>query len=257
MQNPPEKVRHCFISRYPGGRLLDPDLSALEYRLIAHVSQDETLCGMFRRKGYSTTKDKDDIHVAAAMMVYELAVTEAIARRGEGKTINYMGVYGGGYEKFLETSGLPDSLESRTIFNKIKSLYSGVEKWKQDAIRRLHLTGRVVNVFGRVRQFDGEITPEIEREAINWVIQSAGHDILIIFVLELVRRFAGAGLLSILMVAELHDEPVFDVSAEEYAQGAKIVEEVGLGLNQLILDCFGVDISVPIFAECKVLEVWK
>jgi DNA polymerase I-like protein with 3'-5' exonuclease and polymerase domains len=257
MQNPPEKVRHCFISRYPGGRLLDPDLSALEYRLIAHVSQDETLCSMFRRKGYSTTKDKDDIHVAAAMLVYDLAVEEAIARRPDGKTVNYAGVYGARYEKFLETSGLPDSPESEAIFDKIKNLYSGVEKWKQDTIRRLYRTRRVVNVFGRVRQFNEQITPEIEREAINWVIQSAGHDILIIFVLELVNRFREAGLNDILLTAELHDEPVFDASAEEYAQGAKIVEEVGLGLNQLILACFGVDISVPIFAECKVLAVWK
>jgi DNA polymerase I-like protein with 3'-5' exonuclease and polymerase domains len=171
--------------------------------------------------------------------------------------VNYAGVYGARYEKFLETSGLPDSPESEAIFDKIKNLYSGVEKWKQDTIRRLYRTRRVVNVFGRVRQFNEQITPEIEREAINWVIQSAGHDILIIFVLELVNRFREAGLNDILLTAELHDEPVFDASAEEYAQGAKIVEEVGLGLNQLILACFGVDISVPIFAECKVLAVWK
>jgi DNA polymerase I-like protein with 3'-5' exonuclease and polymerase domains len=112
-------------------------------------------------------------------------------------------------------------------------------------------------MFGRVREFEGEITPDIEREAINWVIQSAGHDILIIFILELLDRFEAEGLDKTLLAAELHDEPVFDAPADQWERGARIVEEVGLNLNQLILESFGVDISVPIFAECKVLERWK
>jgi DNA polymerase-1 len=257
MQNPPEAVRHCFISRYPGGKLLDPDLAALEYRLIAHASQDPTLCGMFQRKGFSTTKDKDDIHIAAAMEVYALSVEDALARRSDGKTVNYLGVYGGGYGKFLEASGLADSPDAEQIFKKIKNLYVEVEEWKRTLIRRLHQTGRVINMFGRVREFEGPISQDIEREAINWAIQSAGHDILIIFILELLDRFEAEGLDKILLVAELHDEPVFDAPADQWERGAKIVEEVGLDLNRLIRESFGVNVSVPIFAECKVLEKWR
>jgi len=257
MQNPPEGVRHCFIPRYPGGKLLDPDLAALEYRLIAHASQDPALCGMFQRKGFSTTKDKDDIHISAAMMVYSLLVDEALERRSDGKTCNYLGVYGGGYEKFLTSSGLSDNKESEEIFWKIKHLYPGVDEWKKTIIRRLYKTGRVVNMFGRVREFTCTISQEIEREAINWAIQSAGHDILIIFILELLDRFEAAGLHEILLVAELHDEPVFDAPADQWEQGAKIVEEVGFDLHRLILESFGEDVSVPIFAECKVLDRWK
>jgi DNA polymerase I-like protein with 3'-5' exonuclease and polymerase domains len=191
------------------------------------------------------------------MVVYSLLVEEALARRGDGKTVNYMGVYGGGYGKFLETSGLTDSPETQQIFKKIKSLYPGVDKWKETLIRRLWQTKRVVNMFGRVREFEGTITPDIEREAINWAIQSAGHDILIIFILELLDRFEDADLNKILLVAELHDEPVFDAPADQWERGAKIVEEVGLDLNRLITESFGVNVSVPIFAECKVLERWK
>jgi len=257
MQNPPESVRQCFVSRYPGGRLLDPDLASLEYRLIAHASQDPTLCGMFQRAGFSTKKDINDIHIAAAMAVYTLSVENAFARRSDGKTVNYMGVYGGGYGKFLETSGLLDDENSQRIFKKIKSLYPRVEVWKEGVIRRLHNTKRVKNMFGRVREFEGMIGQDIEREAINWAIQSAGHDILIIFILELLDRFEQAGLDRILLVAELHDEPVFDAPADQWEQGAKIVEEVGLDLHRLILESFGVNLSVPIFAECKVLEKWK
>jgi DNA polymerase I-like protein with 3'-5' exonuclease and polymerase domains len=112
-------------------------------------------------------------------------------------------------------------------------------------------------MFGRVREFEGMIGQDIEREAINWAIQSAGHDILIIFILELLDRFEQAGLDRILLVAELHDEPVFDAPADQWEQGAKIVEEVGLDLHRLILESFGVNVTVPIFSECKVLEKWK
>jgi DNA polymerase I-like protein with 3'-5' exonuclease and polymerase domains len=257
MQNPPEGVRHCFISRYTGGKLLDTDLAALEYRLIAHASQDPTLCGMFQRKGFSTTKDKDDIHIAAAMEVYALSVEAALERRSDGKTVNYLGVYGGGYNKFLEASGLQDNKESERIFKKIKNLYPGVEEWKQTIIRRLNQTGRVINMFGRVREFEGSISQDIEREAINWAIQSAGHDILIIFTLELLDRFESEGLDKILLAAELHDELVFDAPADQWERGAKIVEEVGFDLNRIITESFGVKVSVPIFAECKVLDAWK
>jgi DNA polymerase I-like protein with 3'-5' exonuclease and polymerase domains len=257
MQNPPESVRHCFVSRYPGGRLLDPDLASLEYRLIAHASQDPTLCRMFQQAGFSTKKDINDIHIAAAMTVYTILVEDALVRRSDGKTVNYLGVYGGGYGKFLEASGLPDDENSQAIYKKIKNLYPGIDKWKETLIRRLHNTKRVKNMFGRVREFEGTIGQDIEREAINWAIQSAGHDILIIFILELLDRFEQAGLDRILLVAELHDEPVFDAPADQWEQGAKIVEEVGLDLHRLILESFGVNVTVPIFSECKVLEKWK
>jgi DNA polymerase-1 len=191
------------------------------------------------------------------MMVYSLLVEVALERRSDGKTVNYLGVYGGGYEKFLTASGLPDNKDSEAIFWKIKHLYPGVDEWKDTIIRRLYKTGRVVNMFGRVREFEGKLNQDIEREAINWVIQSAGHDILIIFILELLDRFEAAGLNRILLVAELHDEPVFDAPDDQWEEGAKIVQEVGLDLHRLILESFGVDVSVPIFAECKVLEKWR
>lgn len=257
MQNLPESVRHCLVSRYPGGKLLDSDLASLEYRLIAHASQDPTLCGIFRRAGFSTKKDMNDIHIAAAMLVYGLSSEEALVRRSEGKTINYLSCYGGGYHKFLEASGLSDDENSQKIFKRIKNLYTGVDEWKAAFIHHLHRTKRVKNMFGRVREFEGTIGQEIEREAINWVIQSAGHDILIIFILEVLDRFEQAGLDRILLVAEVHDEPVFDAPADQWEHGVKIIEAVGFDLHRLILESFGVKMSVPLFTENRALETWK
>lgn len=248
VQNTPKKARVIFRSRWKNGKLVTPDLSALEYRIIAHVTQDSKLLETF--------KNNRDIHKFAAFMCLGNAkAIEAVSKedRREGKTINYAGVYGCGPEKFFTLIGREDM----KLYRKVQNLYPGVERWKRKLISRLHETGRVVTIFGRVREFEGRIRGNEEREAINWAIQSTGHDILKIFLMAVYDRLEEEGLTKYCLLAnEIHDAFIFDCQPKCVKRCEKIILEYGKSLNSLIEKTFGVTMSVPILSDTKILDSW-
>jgi hypothetical protein len=58
------------------------------------------------------------------------------------------------------------------------------------------------------------------------------------------------------LVSEVHDSMTFDCPEDEYPIVLSIMEELGGDLNPLILEVFGVNMRVPMFAEMEVLEKW-
>lgn len=246
LQNTDPKVRACFISRFDGGRLVYTDLASLEYRLIAHATADPKLLRIFI--------NGEDIHENAYHDVYNLWPPDKTERK-KGKTLNFGGVYGCGYIRFLEISGLEDTPASRALYNKMQNLYPGVTRWKENMIRQLRKTGKIRNLFGRVREFEFPITNDDEREAFNWIIQSSGHDILKIYLME-VFDIVALNCPQSVLVSEVHDSMTFDCPADEYETVMQIMTDIGGNLNPLIAAMFGVTMRVPMFAEMEVLERW-
>jgi len=100
-QNIPGSLRDLRISRYQGGKLINSDLSAIEYRIIAHMSEDARLRQLFL--------DGIDIHRDAAARVYGIRPEQVTKeQRKVGKTFNFAGVYGAGPEKIFSVIGRED-----------------------------------------------------------------------------------------------------------------------------------------------------
>ena len=190
------------------------------------------------------------------MQVIVVMQTSSKTFIGDGYGMHNCGVYGGGYWKFIISAELPDCPESRALYNKVNSRYPGVAAWKTHVIAGLYATGNVRNLFGRIRHFE-HVDKNIEREAINWIIQSSGHDILKIYCMELNDEIERAGLKDVLFVSEVHDSNTFDCKPEDVEQVRAIVERVGSNLNPLIEEMFGVKMRVPIFAEVEVHKRWE
>ncbi len=246
VQNTPKAARKMFVSRFPGGVLISPDLSALEYRIIAHVTQDSRLLETF--------KTGRDIHKFSASTCFGVKMEAVDAEmRQVGKILNYAGVYGAGKTKFYSLLGRKDE----RLFQKVQNLYPGVNRWKAKLLARLHDTGRVITIFGRVREFDTEISQNEEREAINWSIQSTGHDIFKIFLMAALDEAREQWLADgILLVNENHDSFVWDCKPECAKQAEGIVLRLGNNLNGMIKEAFGVEMTVPILSDVKVSSVW-
>jgi len=248
MQNVEKPLRGLFTSRYIGGKLLVSDLSAIEYRIISHLSADPKLCQLFI--------DGVDIHRDAAARVFGIRPEQVTPeQRKIGKTFNFAGVYGAGPEKLFAVAGKEDW----RLYHKVQNLYPGVSRWKEHVLQKLHSTGEIENPFGQWWEFDQAITPAIEREAINRIVQSAGHSILVIYRLavqdEYKRLVWHRGLP--LMVQEGHDAFIDDVAPKDDAIALAAVERVAGNLNGLIKAAFGVDMAVPITAEVAVLDRWE
>lgn len=247
MQNTDPRVRKLFTSRYPDGKLVHTDLSGIEYRLIGHASADPVLLDVFN--------GGKDIHDEMYLALFgEYPPNKE--RRKKAKTANFCGVYGGGYKKFCISAELPDDGESKRLFKLVSGRYPGVAIWKESVLRNLRRTQTIRNLFNRVRRFD-YVNQDIEREAINWIIQSSGHDILKIYSMEMCDAIQRAGLTKTLLVSEVHDSNTFDSPRDEYERAADIIRDIGSNLNVLIEQCFGVVMKVPIFAEIEIMDKWS
>jgi DNA polymerase I len=245
LQNTDPRARALFISRYPEGRLVHTDLSGIEYRLIAHASQDRALCKIFR--------SGEDIHSYAFRQMFGRDPADKVERK-VGKTANFGGVYGCAFNKFSTLTGLTGD-EGKKAFKVVSGMYPGVEEWKSGVIAELRRSGIIRNLFGRVRYFSSA-TMDDEREAINWIIQSSGHDILKIYSMEMCDRIKEAGLAQTLLISEVHDSNTFDSPASEYNRVADIIKSLAEDLNPLILAAYGVKMRVPIIAEVEIMEHW-
>ena len=245
LQNTDPRARVLFVSRYPGGRLVHTDLSGIEYRLIGHTSRDRSLCKIFN--------NGEDIHSFAYRKMFGRDPIDKVERK-VGKTANFGGVYGCAFNKFSTLTGLVGP-EGREAYKVVSGMYPGVEEWKQRVIADLRRDGTIRNLFGRVRYFSSA-TMDDEREAINWIIQSSGHDILKIYSMELCDRLAKAELFRTLLISEVHDSNTFDSPADEYERARDIVLTLANNLNPLVEHYFGVKMRVPILAEVEIMEHW-
>src|SRR4029077_3999004 len=80
------KIRQAFIPK-EGWMLLSADYSQIDLRMLAHISEDETLCKAFRQG--------EDIHTATASDIFGVQLKEVTPElRRVAKSINFGIVYG-------------------------------------------------------------------------------------------------------------------------------------------------------------------
>lgn len=233
------------------GKIISIDLSALEYRIIAHIAREPILIDAFNHD--------EDIHKNMAVFLTGQEPKNEKERKDNGKTPNYVGIYGAGFNKFWSKISVEDERTARQLYEKVKTRYPAVNEWKKHVEQLLRRDHKVVNLFGRVRYFaPAELRKwfDVVREAVNWIVQSSGHDILKVFLMRLVDRFRDVSP-AILLVDEAHDEGVFDVPGSYVKAVVDIMEHESAQLNQLIAEELGVQMLVPIKADITIGETWS
>ncbi len=202
------EVRRAFIA--PSGySLLSVDYSQVELRVMAHISEDETLIEAFRQ-GL-------DIHRATAAAVYGIKPEEVTyEQRSFAKRVNFGLMYGMGAFRLARDSELTlAEAESfiNTYFRRFPRVRDYIERTKEQARQQ----GYVETIFGRRRYFPmlqkgdkGQTALAEERAAINMPIQGTAADILkramIALHAELRQHQPDAR-----MILQVHDELVLEV----------------------------------------------
>lgn len=247
LQTIPEKLRDVF---YPiNGSFVSVDLDQLEFKLIADLAGEDYLI--------RELKNGRDVHEATASSMFGVSeVTKE--QRSIAKTINYTKLFGAGIRRIMETSGLSwkKSKEFSDSFELTLPTIMAFISWVH---REVVSTGKIDSPFGRRREFmvDLDVAPNwmkqaVCREAVDFIIQSMGHDLLSLLWLEIERRMPQT-----LYRLELHDELVMDVHEEDVED---IVKEVQLAVDtipELCYDRFGYRLEVPITATIKSGHKWR
>ncbi|SEA51263.1 DNA polymerase I [Bizionia paragorgiae] len=206
------QVRKAFIPRNDDYILLAADYSQIELRIIAALSQEETMISAF--------KNGEDIHASTASKVFNVPL-EAVTReqRSQAKTVNFGIIYG------VSAFGLSNqtNLSRGEAKGLIDTYYETYPKLKAYMSRQIDFArdhGYVQTVLGRRRYLkdinsrNGVVRGAAERNAVNAPIQGSAADIIKIAMIAIYKALE-AGNYKSKMLLQVHDELVFDIYKPE------------------------------------------
>jgi DNA polymerase-1 len=206
------EVRRAFVA--PEGYVfLAVDYSQIELRVMAHISQDETLIEAFRQ-GL-------DIHTATAATVSGIE-PDAVSyeQRSFAKRVNFGLMYGMGAFRLARDSELTLAEAEKFIMTYFERM-PGVERYIEETKAFVHENGYTETLYGRRRVYPAikggqnrrSIAAE-ERAAINMPIQGTAADILKQSMLNLYERLNESGY-DAAMILQVHDELVLEVREDQ------------------------------------------
>ncbi|HEX2123001.1 MAG TPA: DNA polymerase, partial [Thermoanaerobaculia bacterium] len=211
----------AFIAE-DGWSLLSADYSQVELRILAHISQDESLIDTFRRGA--------DIHRATASKMFNIPEDELTAEQRRGaKVINFGVLYGMSAFRLANELNI-STAQAKDWIDAYFSRYPKIQEYLDRTLHEARNTGKVTTLFGRVRYI-----PEIhnrsftvrgnaERMATNAPIQGTAADILKMAMIALEKRLGAHGS-GARMLLTVHDEIVIEVPEASAAEVAGIVKE--------------------------------
>lgn len=200
---PLNRETHIFISA---------DYSQIELRILAHLSEDETLINAY--------KEDADIHKLTASQVFNKKYDEVTdEERSNAKAVNFGIIYG------ISSFSLSQDLyitkkEADRYIESYFNTYPKIKIFLDKSIEETRERGYAKTLFNRRRSVP-EITSSNfikkgfgERIAMNMPIQGTAADIIKIAMIKVYNRLLKDGLES-KIILQIHDELLLEVKKEE------------------------------------------
>jgi len=215
-----KRIRQAFIAA-PDCVLISADYSQIELRVLAHLSEDETLLEAFA--------SNEDIHTRTASDVFGVfpQMVSPDMRR-QAKVINFGILYGMSAFGLAKELGVPQKIAQAYIdgyfarYKKVRDYLDGIlEGARRDGFvctllnRRRYLPELKSNVPA-IRQF-------AERMAINAPIQGSAADLIKIAMVNIDRLLAKNNL-SARLIMQVHDELVVEAPVKEKEEVMELVK---------------------------------
>ena len=237
------EIRRAFIAD-PGNVLISADYSQIEFRVLAHLSEEPALVDAFR--------EGIDFHERTAVKIFGAdSSRDKHDLRSIAKMVNYALLYGKGAFTLAKDIGVTQQAAQEFI----DAYFAGFPRVRAFIDRTLdeaRATGVVKTMYGRRR-----LVPELnsrdfqrraasEREAVNMPIQGSAADIMKRAMIDV-----HAALLphpEARMILTVHDELVFEVPkarAEEFSEMVRDRMQSAAVMN------------VPLTVDVGVGENWK
>ena len=237
------RVRQAFVAR-PGCKLVAADYSQIELRIMAHLSEDESLLAAF-------TAGKD-IHRATASEVFGVDLESVTAdQRRSAKAINFGLIYG------MSAFGLARQLginrkQAAEYIELYFARYPGVQNYMNNIRFTAAENGYVETFFGRrlylpeINSRNGMRRQAAERTAINAPMQGTAADIIKKAMVSVDSWLLESGLQS-RIIMQVHDELVLEVPDSELEQVKQaLVERMEAAAN----------LRVPLLVDVGVGDNW-
>lgn len=226
-------IRDVFVSRFEGGLIMSVDYSQIELRVLAHMADDEAMIDSFN--------SGEDFHTATASYIFGVDIKDVTkTMRRYAKAINFGIVYGMSAWGLSESVGISPKEASAYIKKYFEKHYK-IDEFLKEVINSAKKTGYTKTMFNRLRYI-----PELasmnrnmysfgERTAMNAPIQGTAADIIKFAMVEINKKMQEANVSS-LMIAQVHDELVFDIYPGEIELMTKLVKETMENICKLKVD---------------------
>uniref|UniRef100_UPI0005C28D75 DNA polymerase I n=1 Tax=Burkholderia gladioli TaxID=28095 RepID=UPI0005C28D75 len=238
------RIREAFIAS-PGCRIVSADYSQIELRIMAHISEDESLLRAFSQG--------EDIHRATAAEVFGVTPLEVSNdQRRIAKVINFGLIYG------MSAFGLASNLgitrdAAKLYIDRYFARYPGVANYMETTRAVAKDKGYVETVFGRrlwlpeINGGNGPRRQAAERAAINAPMQGTAADLIKLSMIA-VDGWLERDKLRSRMIMQVHDELVLEVPEDELALVREKLPEMMSGVAKL---------KVPLVAEVGAGDNWE
>jgi len=239
------EVRKAFIPRNKDYVLLAADYSQIELRIIAALSDEETMINAF--------KNGEDIHASTAAKVFNIPINEVTReQRSNAKTVNFGIIYGVSAFGLSNQTDLTRS-EAKELIDTYYETYPKLKAYMSSQVDFARENGYVETVLNRRRYLkdinsrNAVVRGAAERNAVNAPIQGSAADIIKLAMINIHKRFEQENFKS-KMILQVHDELVFDAHKDELEIIKPIIKhemenafslkvpldvEIGLGNNWL------------------------
>ncbi len=238
------RIREAFVA--PSGyKLLAADYSQIELRIMAHLSNDESLLNAFA--------EGQDIHSATAAEVFGKTLDDVDADdRRAAKAVNFGLIYG------MSAFGLAKQLDiprgdAQQYIDRYFERFPGVKIYMDSTRLNAKHQGYVETVLGRrlylpdINSSRYQMRQYAERTAINAPMQGTAADIIKVAMIR-VDQWLRESQTDARMIMQVHDELVLEVAESEVKTVSKEVSEI---MSQ------AAELSVPLEVEVGVGDNWQ
>jgi DNA polymerase-1 len=237
------EIRRAFIAE-PGHVLISADYSQIEFRVLAHLSEDPVLLEAFREGA--------DFHERTAVKIFGAdSARDPHQLRSIAKMVNYALLYGKSAYTLSKDIGVTQEAAQEFI----DAYFAGFPRVRAFIDRTLEegrRTGVVKTMYGRRR-----LVPELnsrnfqvrsasERIAVNMPIQGSAADILKRAMIDVHAALAAHPRAR--MILTVHDELLFEVPREDADEVADVVRTQMQAATPL---------KVPLTVDVGIGENWK
>jgi DNA polymerase-1 len=238
------QVRKAFVPRDENHVLLAADYSQIELRIIAALSEEETMIQAF--------KNGEDIHASTAAKVFNVPIEEVTReQRSNAKTVNFGIIYGVSAFGLSNQTNLTRK-ESKALIDLYYQTYPKLRSYMAEQVDFARENGYVETVLQRRRYLkdinsrNAIVRGAAERNAVNAPIQGSAADIIKLAMINIHNRFEKENFQS-KMLLQVHDELVFDAHKDE-------LEAIKPIIKHEMENAF--KMSVPLDVEMGIGENW-
>ncbi|GGE42235.1 DNA polymerase I [Psychroflexus planctonicus] len=226
------EVRKAFVPRDENHILLAADYSQIELRIIAALSEEETMIEAF--------KNGEDIHASTAAKVFDVPLNEVTReQRSNAKTVNFGIIYGVSAFGLSNQTNLSRS-ESKELIETYYKTYPKLRDYMDEQVEFARENGYVKTVLGRRRYLkdinarNNVVKSAAERNAVNAPIQGSAADIIKVAMIRIHEKLKKQNFKT-KMLLQVHDELIFDVPKEELDDLQKLIKQEMENAYELIV----------------------